>query len=141
MEPNNYRIEYKFHSIIIAEESLSRKAYYYKIYGELCHNSGFANSVEEAEKEAKEKIDEKFNLIDKKAALHRYSVMRDFESFVETLLHQQPEISQELAYNVAAQLALASTLKYFTKEVLSSDVKDSGTVDAGGELNTDNLPQ
>ncbi|WP_235526530.1 hypothetical protein [Nostoc piscinale] len=67
--------------------------------------------------------------------------MRDFESFVELLLNQQPEISQELAYQVAAQLALASTLKYFTKEVLSSDVKDSGTVDVTGELNTDNLPQ
>ncbi|MBU7586970.1 MAG: hypothetical protein KAF91_29660 [Nostoc sp. TH1S01] len=139
MEPDNYRIEYKFHSIIIAEEALSRKAYYYKISGELCHNSGFANSIDEAEKEAKGKIDEKFNLIDKKAALHRYSVMRDFESFVELLLNQQPEISKELAYKVAAQLALASTLKYFTKEVLRSDVNDSGTVDLSGEINTDNL--
>ncbi|MBE9206029.1 hypothetical protein IQ244_05775 [Nostoc sp. LEGE 06077] len=140
MESNKYKIEYKFHSISIEEELLSRKAYYYKISGELCHNSGFVNSISEAEKEAKEKIDEKFNLIDKKAALHRYCVMRDFESFVE-LLNQQQEISKELAYQVAAQLALASTLKYFTKEALKIDVNGSGKVDVSGELNTDNLQQ
>ncbi|BBD59442.1 hypothetical protein NIES2109_22270 [Nostoc sp. HK-01] len=138
MESNKYKIEYKFHSICIEEESLSRKAYYYKISGELCHNSGFVNSISEAEKEAKEKIDEKFNLIDQKAALHRYCVMRDFESFVE-VLNQQQEIPKEITYQVAAQLALASTLKYFTKEALKINVNSSGTVDVSGELNTDNL--
>jgi hypothetical protein len=138
MEAKKYKIEYKFHSIYIEEESLSRKAYYYKISGELCHNVGFVNSITEAEKEAKAKIDEKFNLIEKKSALHRYCVMRDFESFVE-LLNQQQDISKEVAYQVASQLALASTLKYFTKESLSVDVNAS--VDVNGDLNTENLHQ
>lgn len=93
MESKKYKIEYKFHSIHIEEESLSRKAYYYKIFGELCHNGGFVNSIAEAEKEAKAKIDEKFHLIENKAALHRYCVMRDFDSFVE-LLNQQQDISK-----------------------------------------------
>lgn len=138
MESNKYKIEYKFHAITIEEELLSKKAYYYKISGELCHNSGFANSISEAEKEAKDKIDENFNLIDKKAALHRYCVMRDFESFVE-LLNQQKEISQEITYQVASQLALASTLKYFTKEALKIDVNGLGSVDVSRVSNTDNL--
>jgi hypothetical protein len=138
MESHKYKIEYKFHSINIEEELLSKKAYYYKVSGELCHNSGFANSISEAEKEAKDKIDEKFNLIDNKAALHRYCVMRDFESFVE-LLNQQKEISQELAYQIASQLALASTLKYFTKEALKIDVNGLGSVDVSAEANTDKL--
>ncbi|MBD2355073.1 hypothetical protein H6G41_10655 [Tolypothrix sp. FACHB-123] len=124
MEAKKYKIDYKFHSINIEEELLSRKAYYYKISGELCHNSGFVNSIAEAEKEAKAKIDEKFHLIEKKAALHRYCVMRDFDSFVE-LLNQQQEMSKEVAYKVASQLALASTLKSFTKESLSVDANKS----------------
>jgi hypothetical protein len=136
MEAKKYKIEYKFHSIYIEEESLSRKAYYYKISGELCHNGGFVNSIADAEKEAKAKIDEKFNLIEKKSALHRYCVMRDFENFVE-LLTQQQEISKEVAYQVASQLALASTLKYFTKEALSIDAK--GLVDMNGDVSRENL--
>lgn len=136
MESNKYKIDYKFHSISIEEESLSGKAYYYKISGELCHDSGFVNSISEAEKEAKEKIDEKFTQIDNKSALHRYCVMRDFESFVE-VLNQQKEISQEVVHQIASQLALASTLKYFTKEVLSNDVNRS--VDVIKEINIDNL--
>ncbi|MBD2438423.1 hypothetical protein [Nostoc sp. FACHB-110] len=138
MESNKYKLEYKFHSITIEEESLSRKAYFYKISGELCHNSGFVDSISEAEQEAKDKIDEKFNQIDKKAALHRYCVMRDFESFVE-LLNQQKDISKELAYQVASQLALASTLKYFTKEALKIDVNGLGSVEDIRTSNTDNL--
>lgn len=136
MEAKKYKIEYKFHSICIEEESLSKKAYYYKISGELCHNGGFVNSIAEAEKEAKAKIDEKFNLIEKKSALHRYCVMRDFESFVE-LLNQHQEIPKEVAYQVASQLALASTLKYFTKEALSVDTKGSSEVN--GDVSTENL--
>ncbi|BAY07888.1 hypothetical protein [Calothrix sp. NIES-2098] len=138
MESKKYKIEYKFHSIHIEEELLSRKAYYYKIFGELCHNGGFVNSIAEAEQEAKAKIDEKFNLIDKKSALHRYCVMRDFESFVE-LLTQNQEISKEVAYQVASQLALASTLKYFTKEALSVDT--NGSVDVNRDVSTENLQQ
>ncbi|MBD2343941.1 hypothetical protein [Anabaena subtropica] len=136
MESNKYKMDYKFHSISIEEEALSGKAYYYKISGELCHDTGFVDSIYEAEQEAKDKIDEKFNLIDKKSALHRYCVMRDFDSFVE-LLNQQEGISKEITYQIASQLALASTLKYFTKEVLSSDVNRS--IDVIKELNTDNL--
>jgi hypothetical protein len=136
MEAKKYKIDYKFHSIHIEEESLSRKAYYYKIFGELCHNGGFVNSIAEAEKEAKEKIDERFNLIEKKSALHRYCVMRDFESFVE-LLNQQQGISKEVAYQVASQLALASTLKYFTKEALTVDA--NGSADINKDVNTENL--
>ncbi|BAY24409.1 hypothetical protein NIES2100_42040 [Calothrix sp. NIES-2100] len=136
MESKKFKIEYKFHSIHIEEESLSRKAYYYKIFGELCHNGGFVNSIAEAEKEAKDKIDEKFNLIEKKSALHRYCVMRDFESFLE-LLNQQQEISKEVAYQVASQLALASTLKYFTKEAASVDA--NGSVDVNRDISTENL--
>ncbi|MBD2677683.1 MULTISPECIES: hypothetical protein [Nostoc] len=136
MEAKKYKIEYKFHSICIEEESLSRKAYYYKIFGELCHNGGFANSIAEAEKEAKGKIDEKFNLIERKSALHRYCVMRDFESFVE-LLTQQNQMPKEVAYQVASQLALASTLKYFTKEVQSVDI--NGSADGNGAVSTENL--
>jgi hypothetical protein len=138
MESNKLKIEYRFHSINIEEESLSKKAYFYKISGELCHNSGFVNSISEAEKEAKDKIDEKFNLIDNKAALHRYCVMRDFESFVE-LLNQQQKMPKELAYQIASQLALASTLKYFTKEALKIDVSGFGSVDVSAEANTPNL--
>ncbi|MDZ8054110.1 MAG: hypothetical protein RMX68_019565 [Aulosira sp. ZfuVER01] len=138
MESKKYKIEYKFHSIHIEEESLSRKAYYYKISGELCHNGGFVNSIAEAEKEAKAKIDEKFNLIEKKSALHRYCVMRDFESFVE-LLTQQKEMPKEVAYQVASQLALASTLKYFTKEALNVDA--NGSVDVNRDVSTENLQQ
>ncbi|BAB74070.1 hypothetical protein ACN23B_11915 [Anabaena sp. FACHB-709] len=136
MESNKYKIEYKFHSITIEEEQLSGKAYYYKISGELCHYNGFVNSISEAEKEAKEKIDEKFHQIDRKSALHRYCVMRDFESFVE-LLNQQKEMSPEITYQIASQLALASTLKYFTKEVLSNDVFTS--LESSQTINTDNL--
>ena len=136
MESKKYKIDYKFHSIHIEEETLSRKAYYYKIFGELCHNGGFVNSIAEAEKEAKEKIDEKFNLIEKKSALHRYCVMRDFESFVE-LLNQEQDISKEVTYQVAAQLALASTLKYFTKEAPSVDA--NGAVDVNKNVSTENL--
>ncbi|OUL37262.1 hypothetical protein BV372_03295 [Nostoc sp. T09] len=136
MESKKYKIEYKFHSIHIEEESLSGKAYYYKISGELCHTGGFVNSISEAEKEAKGKIDEKFNLIEKKSALHRYCVMRDFESFVE-LLNQQKEIPKEVAYQVASQLALASTLKYFTKEGISVD--GNGSVDIKEDVRTENL--
>ncbi|MDZ8184970.1 MAG: hypothetical protein RMX96_08965 [Nostoc sp. ChiSLP02] len=136
MEAKKYKIEYKFHSIHIEEESLSRKAYYYKIFGELCHNGGFANSIAEAETEAKEKIDEKFNLIERKSALHRYCVMRDFESFFE-LLTQEKEMPKEAAYQVASQLALASTLKYFTKVVQSPDI--NGSVDTNGTVSTENL--
>ncbi|MBD2215194.1 hypothetical protein H6G64_07085 [Calothrix sp. FACHB-156] len=136
MESKKYKVEYKFHSIHIEEESLSRKAYYYKIFGELCHNGGFVNSIAEAEKEAKDKIDEKFHLIEKKAALHRYCVMRDFESFVE-LLNQQQEISKEVAYQVASQLALASTLKSFTKESISLDTNSS--VDGNRDASIENL--
>ncbi|MDZ8108047.1 MAG: hypothetical protein RM338_20820 [Nostoc sp. DedQUE12a] len=132
METKKYKIEYKFHSIYIEEESLSRKAYYYKIFGELSHNSGFANSIAEAEKEAKEKIDEKFNLIERKSALHRYCVMRDFESFVE-LLTQQNQMPKE----VASQLALASSLKYFTKEVQSVNI--NGSADGNGTVSAENL--
>ncbi|ABA19816.1 conserved hypothetical protein [Trichormus variabilis ATCC 29413] len=136
MESNKYKTEYKFHSITIEEEQLSGKAYYYKISGELCHHNGFVNSISEAEKEAREKIDEKFHQIDRKSALHRYCVMRDFESFVE-LLNQQKEMSPEITYQIASQLALASTLKYFTKEVLSNDINTSS--DNSQELNPDNL--
>ncbi|BAZ01157.1 hypothetical protein NIES37_51560 [Tolypothrix tenuis PCC 7101] len=135
MESKKYKIEYKFHSIHIEEESLSRKAYYYKIFGELCHNGGFVNSIAEAEKEAKAKIDEKFHLIENKAALHRYCVMRDFESFVE-LLNQQ-EISKEVAYQVASQLALASTLKSFTKE--STGIDTNSSVDINRDASAENL--
>lgn len=135
MESKKYKIEYKFHSIHIEEESLSRKAYYYKIFGELCHNGGFVNSIAEAEKEAKAKIDEKFHLIENKAALHRYCVMRDFESFVE-LLNQQ-EISKEVAYQVASQLALASTLKSFTKE--STGIDTNSSVDTNRDASAENL--
>ncbi|BAY34902.1 hypothetical protein NIES2107_68120 [Nostoc carneum NIES-2107] len=129
MESKKYKIEYKFHSIHIEEESLSRKAYYYKIFGELCHNGGFVNSIAEAEKEAKAKIDEKFHLIENKAALYRYCVMQDFESFVE-LLNQQQNISKELVYQVASQLALASTLKSLTKGSISLDANSLGDVNS-----------
>jgi hypothetical protein len=53
------------------------------------------------------------------------------------LLNQQPEISKEVAYQVASQLALASTLKYFTKEALSVDANAS--VDVNGDVSTENL--
>ncbi|BAY62236.1 hypothetical protein NIES22_23080 [Calothrix brevissima NIES-22] len=138
MEAKKYKIDYKFHSIHIEAESLSRKAYYYKISGELCHNSGFVNSIAEAEQEAKAKIDEKFHLIENKAALHRYCVMRDFESFIE-LLKQQQEIPQEITYQVASNLTLASTLKSFSKESPSADTNKS--VEVNGEISIDNLQQ
>ncbi|AUT01872.1 hypothetical protein CLI64_16575 [Nostoc sp. CENA543] len=136
MEAKKHKIEYKFHSIYIEEESLSRKAYYYKIFGDLCHSGGFVNSIAEAENEAKAKIDEKFNLIEKKSALQRYCVMRDFQSFVE-LLNQQQEIPKEVAYQVASQLALASTLKCFTKEVQSADTNSS--TDISKDISTEKL--
>ena len=62
--------------------------------------------------------------------------MRDFESFVE-LLNQEQDISKEVTYQVAAQLALASTLKYFTKEAPSVDA--NGAVDVNKNVSTENL--